>query len=80
MPTIQALYPRYNGTDIYVDMCEKTMSRGTIIYEKCDAPKNYVDNVASKCIWMYEWFEIKFCEEKKYNPGIVFKSTHPILQ
>ena len=47
----------------------KTLSRGTIIYAKCDAPKNYVDNVLSKCIWMYEWCEIKFCGKKSY-PGI----------
>ena len=36
-----------------------------MIYAKCDAPKNYVDNVLSKFIWMYEWCEIKFCGKKK---------------
>ena len=39
----------------------KTLSRGTNIYEKCDAPKNFIDNALSKCIWMYEWCGIKFC-------------------
>ena len=46
----------------------KTLSRGTIICAKCDAPKNYVDKVLSKCIWLYEWCEIKFCGKKKKKP------------
>ena len=43
----------------------KTLSRGTIIYAKCDAPKNYVDNVLSKCIWMMWnkvlWKKNRYC-------------------
>ena len=46
-------------------MCEKSLSRGTNIYEKCDAPNNFVDDALSKCIWMYEWCETKFCGTKK---------------